>query len=366
MIDDFAAPLPDDLGCVPARRSRPDRGLAAGRARRALPVGRRRHRPRRRDDAPRTCGRAARPRAAACTARTGSRRTRCSTGSCSGARVVEAIVAGKDAARIDRRDDRRARPARRRRAPTPIRSCCRRSGADRPDAVRGALQRTMSADCGVVRDADGLAARGDDARRSRALADDLPARSIASYEVIDLLRVSRAIVASATGAHGVAGRAHAPRLSRTVRRRCSAGSCSAAAAAPRLRRAAAASSREVGDERLRSAPRRSCAGSSRPRSPKTSASSATSRRSRASTKTQTRGGGVRRPRRRRARRHRARDRDVPPGRRRRSRCSGASHDGDPVAAGARARPGVGSAARRSSPASASRSTSCATARASPR
>ena len=30
------------------------------------------------------------------------------------------------------------------------------------------------------------------------LADDLSARSIASYEVIDLLRVSRAIVASAT------------------------------------------------------------------------------------------------------------------------------------------------------------------------
>jgi L-aspartate oxidase len=67
-----------------------------------------------------------------------------------------------------------------------------------PDAVRGALQRVMSSDCGVVRDAEGLhlaqGTLGDLAR----LADDLPARSVASYEVIDLLRVARAIVASAT------------------------------------------------------------------------------------------------------------------------------------------------------------------------
>ena len=66
-----------------------------------------------------------------------------------------------------------------------------------PDTVRGALQRVMSSDCGVVRDADGLeVARGTLGDLAR-LADDLPARSIASYEVIDLLRVSRAIVASA-------------------------------------------------------------------------------------------------------------------------------------------------------------------------
>ncbi len=66
-----------------------------------------------------------------------------------------------------------------------------------PDTVRGALQRIMSSDCGVVRDADGLeVARGTLGDLAR-LADDLPARSIASYEVIDLLRVSRAIVASA-------------------------------------------------------------------------------------------------------------------------------------------------------------------------
>ena len=67
-----------------------------------------------------------------------------------------------------------------------------------PDEVRGALQRIMSADCGVVRDADGLQIATETLADLAKLADDLPARTIASYEVIDLLRVSRAIVASAT------------------------------------------------------------------------------------------------------------------------------------------------------------------------
>lgn len=66
-----------------------------------------------------------------------------------------------------------------------------------PDTVRGALQRVMSSDCGVVRDADGLEVARGTLGDLAELADDLPARSIASYEVIDLLRVSRAIVASA-------------------------------------------------------------------------------------------------------------------------------------------------------------------------
>ncbi len=56
----------------------------------------------------------------------------------------------------------------------------------------------MSSDCGVVRDAAGLELARDTLTDLVRLADDLPARSIASYEVIDLLRVSRAIVASAT------------------------------------------------------------------------------------------------------------------------------------------------------------------------
>jgi L-aspartate oxidase len=67
-----------------------------------------------------------------------------------------------------------------------------------PEAVRGALQRVMSSDCGVVRDAEGLRIAQDTLGDLALLADDLPARSVASYEVIDLLRVARAIVASAT------------------------------------------------------------------------------------------------------------------------------------------------------------------------
>jgi L-aspartate oxidase len=67
-----------------------------------------------------------------------------------------------------------------------------------PEAVRGALQRVMSSDCGVVRDAEGLHLAQDTLGDLARLADDLPARSVASYEVIDLLRVARAIVASAT------------------------------------------------------------------------------------------------------------------------------------------------------------------------
>jgi succinate dehydrogenase/fumarate reductase flavoprotein subunit len=67
-----------------------------------------------------------------------------------------------------------------------------------PDAVRGALQRTMSADCGVVRDAEGLNLASGTLGDLALLEVDLPARNIASYEVIDLLRVARAIVASAT------------------------------------------------------------------------------------------------------------------------------------------------------------------------
>ena len=81
---------------VPVGRPRPDARLAAGRPGRALPLGRHR--------APTSTarqrfpgsGRAVRPRAAASTAPTGSRRTRCSTASCSGRGSIRAIAAGKD------------------------------------------------------------------------------------------------------------------------------------------------------------------------------------------------------------------------------------------------------------------------------
>ena len=66
-----------------------------------------------------------------------------------------------------------------------------------PDALRGAVQRTMSTDCGVVRDAQSLRMAADTLADLAALSEDLPARQIATYEVINLLRVSRAIVAAA-------------------------------------------------------------------------------------------------------------------------------------------------------------------------
>jgi L-aspartate oxidase len=67
-----------------------------------------------------------------------------------------------------------------------------------PDALRGAVQRTMTTDCGVVRDPEGLQLAADTLADLALLAEDLPAREIATYEVINLLRVSRAIVAAAT------------------------------------------------------------------------------------------------------------------------------------------------------------------------
>jgi L-aspartate oxidase len=66
-----------------------------------------------------------------------------------------------------------------------------------PDSLRGAVQRTMSADCGVVRDVQSLKRAGETLADLAALAEDLPAREMATYEVTNLLRVSRMIVASA-------------------------------------------------------------------------------------------------------------------------------------------------------------------------
>jgi L-aspartate oxidase len=73
----------------------------------------------------------------------------------------------------------------------------RKEKATAPEALRGAIQRVMSADCGVVRDAKGLQLAADTLADLAALAEDLPARQIATYEVINLLRVSRMIVAAA-------------------------------------------------------------------------------------------------------------------------------------------------------------------------
>ncbi len=67
-----------------------------------------------------------------------------------------------------------------------------------PSKLRGAVQRTMTAECGVVRDAEGLQVAHDTLCDLSGLAEDLPARTAATYEVVDLLRVSLAIVRSAT------------------------------------------------------------------------------------------------------------------------------------------------------------------------
>ena len=123
-----------------------------------------------------------------------------------GRRVVEAILAGKETADssgamtgvLDLADDI---------APEADPVVLPKERATSPDDVRGALQRVMSSDCGVVRDADGLQLASETLGDLAKLADDLPARSIASYEVIDLLRVvarsscRRPIAPSPRGSH---------------------------------------------------------------------------------------------------------------------------------------------------------------------
>jgi L-aspartate oxidase len=131
-----------------------------------------------------------------------------------GRRVVEAVAAGKTAAQstgamtgvLDVRpeaadDDAMVLPK-----DTPA----------APEKLRGAVQRTMSADCGVVRDANGLHMASETLADLAGLAVDLPARSIATYEVLSILRVSRAIVAAATAreeSRGSHARSDFPRTS---------------------------------------------------------------------------------------------------------------------------------------------------------
>jgi L-aspartate oxidase len=67
-----------------------------------------------------------------------------------------------------------------------------------PAALRGSIQRVMSHDCGVTRDANGLKLAADTLADLAALAEDLPPRTPATYEAMNLARVSRAIVANAT------------------------------------------------------------------------------------------------------------------------------------------------------------------------
>jgi L-aspartate oxidase len=64
--------------------------------------------------------------------------------------------------------------------------------------VRDALQRVMAREVGVVRDAEGLLVAEQTLEDLARLGNELPARSAASYEARNLLRVARAIVANAT------------------------------------------------------------------------------------------------------------------------------------------------------------------------
>jgi L-aspartate oxidase len=67
-----------------------------------------------------------------------------------------------------------------------------------PAALRSAIQRVMTHDCGVERDATGLRVASETLADLSALAGDLPPRRIPTYEAMNLARVARAIVANAT------------------------------------------------------------------------------------------------------------------------------------------------------------------------
>jgi L-aspartate oxidase len=67
-----------------------------------------------------------------------------------------------------------------------------------PEKVRSAIQRTMSADCGVVRDAEGLRNARDTLRDLARLVDDGSPWAVATCEARNLARVSGAIVDVAT------------------------------------------------------------------------------------------------------------------------------------------------------------------------
>jgi L-aspartate oxidase len=114
-----------------------------------------------------------------------------------GRRVVEAITAGVTSAResgamtgvLD------VAPLAPEDAPRP-----ERAGEGDADAekLRSAIQRTMSTDCGVVREGEGLGNAAETLRDLARHADDVAQATVATYEVRNLARVSGAIVSAAT------------------------------------------------------------------------------------------------------------------------------------------------------------------------
>jgi L-aspartate oxidase len=114
-----------------------------------------------------------------------------------GRRVVEAIAAGKaQAASTGAMAGALDHVANEEVAPEPVTP----ASPDRSDAsdVIAAVQRTMSSDCGVVREEDGLEHAAKTLSDLAAHGEGLPARHMRSYETRNVIRVSRAIVRAAT------------------------------------------------------------------------------------------------------------------------------------------------------------------------
>ena len=151
---------------VSAARSGPrsDARADPGRAGRALHDGRDRHRPRRALDARPGSTRSASPRAPACTAPTGSRRTRSASASCSPAArsptrsharlastcAARAGAGARGAARAARAAGRRA-PRHARRCGATRASCARRPGPERAAGTIPTRSRALIARCALAR-----------------------------------------------------------------------------------------------------------------------------------------------------------------------------------------------------------------------
>ena len=288
------APLPDDLGRVPdaSASTRRRTGCRSRRPRTTCraassPISTARRRCR-------TSGRAARPRAAACTARTGSRRTRCSTGSCSAGgssrRSSRARTIAESTGAMSGRARRRARRRTRARSGRAAEGAGER--VTEPAELRGAVQRVMSADCGVVRDADGSAHRVRDARRPRARSPTTCRRARSRPTRCATCCACRGRSSAPAIARLESRGAHfAARLSRSRPTRSSAVSSFARRRRARRSSRCPAPSRQGAVDHVTDfdPPRPGRAPARRTtRSPKTSACSATSRRSRASARTRPR------------------------------------------------------------------------------
>jgi L-aspartate oxidase len=141
-----------------------------------------------------------------------------------GRRVVEAILTGKVDAEptgamvgvIDLRLDDEPEPD-----PIVLPKAPRERVVE-PAEMRASIQRVMSADCGVVRDGAGLGLAAQTLADLHGLAEHLPSRAVATYEVCNVLRVSRAIVTTAIArleSRGAHTRRDYPRTSDKLRGR---------------------------------------------------------------------------------------------------------------------------------------------------